>query len=445
MSVGAPAQGRALIKSWDADTRWDRLALGGIVAGVLLRALFVFILHPPHDYVYSDMQGYVTRAMEVARGHAQVPRDLAFYPPGTHLLLAASFKLFGTGPAGLHWADAAWFALSAVSPAFVWRLVRELLGPAAGAVTAVLAALAPLFILYAGFFTSETPSLALLSGALWLGYRARSAPPLQALSLSVAGGLLGGLLVATRPQFILNLLLVAAALLQSARTRWRAVPGFAVGLIGVVAVVVAINSNNAGHVTGFSENSGLTFFQAQCNIHRVSTGRPPGFGYVFENPVAFSLRRGHDAYFPNHVGWDSGFFFRQGLDCIGSDGLGHVPILARDVIDLTATSIPWPLMNEIALSRIGDIANVLYSAALVALTLLVPLARRHWEIDERTRSGTNILLAHLAMVIPVAVVFGAEPRYRVPYDIFGLALMGWLIAGAITRRRAPPVIPRASG
>jgi uncharacterized membrane protein len=81
----------------------------------------------------------------------------------------------------------------------------------------------------------------------------------------------------------------------------------------------------------------------------------------------------------------------------------------------------------------------------VALTLLVPLARRHWEIDERTRSGTNILLAHLAMVIPVAVVFGAEPRYRVPYDIFGLALMGWLIAGAITRRRAPPVIPRASG
>lgn len=426
----------ALIRAWGEEVRWDRLALLGIIVGVLARALFVFALHPPHEYVYSDMQGYVTRAMEVVRGFAPVPRDLAFYPPGTHLLLTAPFKLFGQGSAGLRWADAEWFLLSALAPVFVWRFMRELLGAAAGAIAALLCAVAPLFILYAGFFTSETPSLALLGGALWLGYRARSAPPRGALALGLAGGLLGGALVATRPQFILNLLLVVVALARPVQTRWRAAASFAVGLLAVVGAVVVVNSNNAGHLTGVSENSGLTFYQAQCNIHRVSTGRPPGFGYVFENPVAFSLRRGHDARFPNHIGWDSGFFFGQGIDCVGNNGLGHVAILVRDVLDLTATSVPWPPMDEIALSRIADIANVLYSAALLALLVLVPLARRRWQVDERTRWGVNVLLAQLAMVVPVALVFGSEPRYRLPYDIFGLALAGWLIAGVITRRRS---------
>ncbi|MGI8429797.1 MAG: glycosyltransferase family 39 protein [Solirubrobacteraceae bacterium] len=418
---------RALLCTADGQPHWDRVGVGAVIAGALLRALFVFVLHSPHDYVYSDMRGYLDRAMQVLHGGA-VPRSLALEPPGAHLLLAGPLELFGTGVTGLRWADALWFGFSALVPLFAWRWVRQLLGPVAGAITAALCAAAPLFVLYAGFFTSETPSMALLAGALWLGYRAGSARPWAGLGLGVTGGLLGGALVATRPQFILNLALVFIPLVRNLHARWRAAAGFAFGLIAVIAAIVAVNSSHTGHLTGISENSGLTFFQAQCNIHDVVTGRPPGPSFEFGNPVAAALARGRNVRFPNHIAWDQGFFYRQGLECIGTDGVGQVFILARELVDLTATSIPWPFSNEIALSRIGDIANTLYSVALLIVIALVLLARRRSTLDERTRSGTATLLAHLAMAAPVAVVFGSEPRYRVPYDIFGLALMAWLIA-----------------
>jgi hypothetical protein len=139
-------------------------------------------------------------------------------------------------------------------------------------------------------------------------------------------------------------------------------------------------------------------------------------------------------YFPNHIAWDSGFFFRKGLDCVGNDVLAHVGVWAREVADLSVTTIPWPPVIETALSRIGDVANVLYCAALVGLLAVIPLVRRRWRVDDKTRARTNLLLWHLAMVVPVAILFGSEPRFRVPYDVFGLALMGWLIAGLITRK-----------
>lgn len=417
--------------------RWDRLAVGAVLVGALVRALFVFVLHSPHDYVYSDMQGYVARAVLVVHGGGLMPRYLALNPPGTQLLLAAAFKLFGVDPTGLRWADAMWFAFSALAPLFAWRLVRQLLGPATGAITAALCAAAPLFVLYAGFFTSETPTLALLAGALWLGYRAGAANGWRGPALGAGGGLLGGALVATRPQFVLNVALVLVPLVRNLRGRWRAAVGFAVGVGAVLAAVLAVNSSNAGHLTGISENSGITFFQAQCNVHNVLTGQSAGFAQDFGNPVAQSLGRGRDVSFPDRLAWDQGFFYGQGLKCIGSDGLGQVFVFARDLVDLTATSIPWPLSNEIALSRIGDVANVLYSAALVIVVALVLLVRRRWTLDERSRAGTGTLLAHLAMVVPVTIVFGSEPRYRVPYDIFGLALMAWLIAVAIQALARP--------
>ncbi len=44
-------------------------------------------------------------------------------------------------------------------------------------------------------------------------------------------------------------------------------------------------------------------------------------------------------------------------------------------------------------------------------------------------SGELILLAHLACVVLVAVVFFGEPRLRSFYDVFGLALLAALVTG----------------
>lgn len=384
--------------------------------------------HPPGRYVYSDMQGYVDTAVQVAKGGPGLRRTLALSPPGTHLLLAAPFKLFGTGSAGLVWADAMWVGFSALLPVFAWRLVRLLLGAPAAAITAALCAVYPLFILYTGFFTSEVPSLALLSGALWLGYRAGRSRPWAGMALGAGGGLLAGALVATRPQFLLNVGLVVLFLVRRFRATWRAGLAFGLTLVAVLSVVVVVNSRNAGRLTGLSENSGIQFYQAQCPVHTVSTGHSPGLTLHFQNPVSGDLQRGRNVSFPNHLGWDSGFFLHQGLRCIGQRGLGQILMVGRNLADLTVTSIPWPLSEEIGLSRIGDTTNILYCGALLgALLIMWRLWRRH-PLDDDARWGTGTLLAHLAMIVPVTVIFGSEPRYRVPYDLFGLALLAWLIA-----------------
>ena len=83
---------------------WDGIALGGIAVGALIRLVWI-IAHSPLDYVYSDMEAYVARAAKVAEG-LPLERIDAFYPPGTHLLLALPMLVFGTGRTGL-WADAA--------------------------------------------------------------------------------------------------------------------------------------------------------------------------------------------------------------------------------------------------------------------------------------------------------------------------------------------------
>src|SRR5919205_184060 len=86
--------------------------------------------------------------------------------------VAVAAILGGAVARGLWVAAGIWWLLSAVTPFFAWRLARLLLGAIAGAVAAVLTALSPLYVTNAGYFLSETPALAFLLAALWLGYRA---------------------------------------------------------------------------------------------------------------------------------------------------------------------------------------------------------------------------------------------------------------------------------
>src|SRR5919107_5820362 len=185
------------------ENRWDRIALVSILTGAIVRIVWGLVLHPPFDHLYSDMGGYVGRAQQLATG-AGLQRYDAFFPPGTHVLLAAPMTLFGTERAGL-WAGAVlWCALSAAIPLFAWRLARLLLTPAAAALTALFCALWPLYITYGGYFTSETPSLALLLASLWAGYRAVRLSGRSAGWLGLVAGLLGGVAGAHPPPPFLN-------------------------------------------------------------------------------------------------------------------------------------------------------------------------------------------------------------------------------------------------
>jgi hypothetical protein len=407
--------------------RWDQLALAAVVLGALVRALWVFVLHQPFDHIYSDMQGYVQRAEKLAEGGPLFPYD-AHYPPGTHFLLAVPFRIFGAGDTGLWAAAVLWWALSSLGPFFMWRLARLLLTPAAAALTALFCAVWPLHVTYAGFFSSETPSIGLLSGGLWLAYRAqRTVRRDEAASHGLAAGLVAGAAIAVRVMFVLNFLIVAIQTLLRHPRGLRAVAAATAGVAVVMAGVIAHNSAAEDRLAGPDGHGGLVFFIGHCDVKYVAlTGKGGNFG--FGPPPQFQLGRGRTYNLPDHAPWDAGFFYREGLQCIRENGVNHLSILTLSLANMTATTLLWPHVNEPRLRDVVTVANFLYSLALlpiVAGALVLASRRRAAGLP----SGELTMLLHLSMIVPVAIIAAVgEPRYRTVYDLFGLALLAAIVA-----------------
>lgn len=428
------------------SVHWHRLALGAIALGAFLRVVWVLGLHPPMDFIYSDMKTYVDTAIRFADG-GSLDRYDAFYPPGTHLLLAVPLFIFGTDRTGL-WAGAVlWCALSAFTPYAMWRFARYHLTTAAAALTAVFVALWPLHISYAGYFTSETPALAFLVASLWLVAAAASGR--HAMS-ALRAGILGGVAMANRPALGLNALVAIAS--APGATRVRTAAAYGAGAAVILALVVLHNSLAAGKPTFLSENGGLTFFIGRCDVLRVETGdSSTGRHFVFAAPPALERGSGRTYRMTSPLVWEQEAFFRMGLDCIREDGVAHLRTVARGVFDMTLTSKPWPQVDEADHGARITIVNTLFSVALPFIVVgAIGLIR---ERRRRGRaSGEAVMLAHLACVLATAVLFFGDPRFRTPYDVFALALLAALIAHRLFDRDAPteraanaaPVVARES-
>jgi 4-amino-4-deoxy-L-arabinose transferase-like glycosyltransferase len=407
--------------------RWDSVAVFAIVFGAVMRVGWIMIVHPPPEYVYSDMRGYVIRAERLASGNMLGPVD-AFYPPGTQWLLAIPLKVFGTD-VGLWVAAGLWCVLSIAVVWLSWRLARELLTPVAAGLTAVLCALSPLFITYGGFFTSETPALAFLLAALWLGVMATRRAGRTAVLLSLSSGLLGGVAMAVRPQFLLNLLIMAAVIVFAFRKGLAPLASFGAGVVAVLAVVVTHNTAAAGHLTGLATNSGLNFWFGHCEAKRVTTFDDKGRQTAqFAHTVPNLTGRGGEYTFHNVDTWDDQFFYQLGWECIQQDGPAHVFRLARNIIDMTATTVPFPQADSSAWQRdVVQASNVAYNVLLpwILIESLFLIARRRRTGDAM---GEIFLLVNLACAAVLAMLIVGDPRVRSVYDVFGLALLAALIA-----------------
>jgi len=410
--------------------RWDRVGLGAAGLGGAFRLLFGLVLHPPLHYEYSDMADYVSRAALAAK-HAPLAHYDAYHPPGTYLLLQVPFRLFGTRHTG-HWAATVlWAALSALAPLFMWLFARRLLTPAAAAIATALVAFWPLHVTLGGFFLSETPAITLLLLTLWLLALSSQTEGRRAIALGVAAGLAAAAVLAVRPQLVLNLFIGVLPLLFAWRRQRRWWAGAAVGIAFPLAFVLALNASAAGHFAGLSENDGVNFFYGHCHIAFVHAGHPGGEQVGFSSPVNAQLHRGHDVSFPDREIGDQAFFFRKGLDCIRHDGIGHIGRELSNVNDMLATSVPWPMANEQHLRWFVVPANDLLSLSLIAIVIgAIALIRRR---PARWRSSEALLLAHLLCFLPTALVFIGEPRYRSPYDLFALALVGSLVNESLGR------------
>jgi 4-amino-4-deoxy-L-arabinose transferase-like glycosyltransferase len=420
------------MRDWDAR-QWRRLALTAIAGGALARAVYILGFHEPLDYVYSDMQGYVEHAKLLAGGVTETDPQYTLTPGGTHILLAVPLWIFGSGHSGLWVGQAMWFAMSAATPYFMWRFASCLLSPAAAALTAVFCSAWVLFITNSSYFLSETPALFFLTASLWLAARVAKGVATRPLATGALAGLVAGAAMATRPQFALNLGLALIPLV--AGRRWLKPAGALVGAGAVViALLVVHNTTVADKFTLVSDNSGLNFFQAQCDVKTVTMSKD-GSTYGYGAPPAHQRGDGRDYVFDGHLPGDAGFFYDQGAKCIRDDGVAHLRLVARNVVDMGATTVIWPQSTEEGLHHVVKIANILYALALPVIVVgSILLIRRRRRAGEG--QGELYMLLHLACLLPTALLFVGDPRYRMTYDIFGFALLAALIAYHVIERPA---------
>jgi hypothetical protein len=127
-------------------------------AALAVRLVFNLGLHPPLDYVFSDMAGYLGRA---ARLFDQAPGVVdpysTFYPFGTHYLVALIQALFGRE--SRHAIGVVFAALGAGAVAYAFATAARLC-PSRPRLLAVYAALLVLHVphvMLGGFVLSEIP------------------------------------------------------------------------------------------------------------------------------------------------------------------------------------------------------------------------------------------------------------------------------------------------
>lgn len=250
----------------DAAPAW-RMLLLIVATGLVLRLGCAALLGP---VVTSDGAVYLGLAKRLLEGRAYVdPRgDLAYWPPGYPMSLAAAGAVFGLAkPAAAILSVNLASYLAATAGAFL--LGRWLYGPAAGLAAAALLAAWPNLVLGASGASKELPALGLLTAAVafYVLARRRNGGRIDAgnLAATLACGLCLGMASLVQPalMFLPSAVLLAEALQPS--TLRAAVARLVVVIAGVVVVIAPWSMRNAeqlGAAVPIATNGGDVLYRA---------------------------------------------------------------------------------------------------------------------------------------------------------------------------------------
>lgn len=419
------------------------LAVGAVV--VVNRAKFVLLAHPPSQFVWSDMQGYVDRAWRLAQPGVQLNRFDTFYPPGTHVLMAPLFRMAGSRDAGMQANQYLWLVLAVVTLWAVGALAYKLFGHPLAAVVAMLLLMghAP-FTVFTGFFMSESPFAAFMAVSLWLGLVARdmdTGRPWRRACVYAVAGLVAGLAASIRPQFLFGAMTIGFPLLHRRFpfVRLREATALAIMFALPCLASIGLNRHASGVKMGMSGNAGFNFFQGHCDVVHVETHSADGGGwYAFAAPVRIQRvqREGKPekkVVIRGHMAWENDYFFAEGFKCIRQDGLAHLRRTYANVEDLFSPADPWP-PNSGRFAVASNWSNHVYCHAL--LLMLFPVL-----LLSRFRWAERWLLLQMLTLMPVGLLFYGDSRYRVPYDMFGMLMVAGLVTAMLRLRRDPRRVP----
>lgn len=288
---------------------------------LVTRLTWNLVIHPPRNFVFSDMGGYFNRSEDFVKQPLTATADyLSFFPWGTHAFLGLVRKIFTTpltcprevkdniAAAGCAPMDIALALLGVVGVFYTTLLARRLTrrGPP-GATwyrrrwVYVVIGLGTVvyypFLAQGGFYMSEVPFLACLAAATFHSVRLVDEGK---TSDAILFGLFAGLGSFARPQMLMSVAFLAVFWLFRRRqlrgaTLWRlalaCVPLALLLLFSAIRTTRHIREHDKNEIALVSTNDALNYTFGRC--HPISIeARTKGYRSFFGPPSLGSLHFG---------------------------------------------------------------------------------------------------------------------------------------------------------
>ncbi|MCX4246582.1 hypothetical protein [Paraliomyxa miuraensis] len=432
-----------------------RFLLVLVVLALLTRLIWVLWVHPPGDYVFSDMKKYVERAQDLAVHGWHPERTLAWQAWGTHYLLAIPLRLFG--PDALVAGAVTWGLMGAAAvPAGYLLSCRVSTWAWMPKVVGVALLLWWPSLSNGGYFLSEAPFLCF---QLWstLGL----VVVLQEGRRPLLAGLASAVAFAVRPQsamfFVLVLVTWAVNRKRLPRVGWRQLVLVALPLLLMLGYSTWRFHYHTGRWAGVAENANMNLTAGRC--HNIVTQAFPTEHAMRRSERDRNTRNGRRVSLPA--------FRVLAASVPPSHPLALRPAMGGETIRMVGyigDAEPHRELRAECYRRTGVLEQLRYSVVNASLLWfvghqwpeqskngrwlqppaegfkylfqvvvwfpsLLGLGAGLWWI--RRRPGLTFCAWQLMTSITVAAIFFGTIRLRTPYDPYAiiLALEGWVLLG----------------
>lgn len=421
-----------------------------------VRLVWNLKIHPPLEFAYSDMAGYLDRAnivldrpWKVGTPHPygegffeQIGERLwgvptiwmTLFPYGTHAFLTVVKFLFGRNNATAIGVAYAVIGALAVSYSYATaarftprRWVRRI-------VALILVIYYP-WISLGGYALSEAPFTLCVAATAFYGLRLADEGRARDAWLL---GLFAGLGFVVRPQILVAVVLIAIHFLFRARTWKRFTLGLAMRAAIPLAFLVAISSARLAWHTGewkqwprkaglVSTNGPMNAVFGRCHNHTLNSeakdGKswfgPPSLGalWAYEKEHPKPLFRldpvfGETVKITGHM-WDAEPNQKMAAACVKKSGyLRQAKFAITHVVLLWGYNIIWPDQGQKPKWKVPMQVFCIGHAILIlpgaAIAMFLAFRRRH--------ARTMLIALHVWSQVITAMLYFGDTRYRAPYD-----------------------------
>lgn len=435
------------------------------VLALISRLLWVLWVHPPGDYVYSDMARYVERAQALAaHGFRLGIRNLAWQAYGTHYLLSIPLALFGRE--AFVQAGVVWALLGAGAVPIGYLLACRVLSRRWMTYVAGVALLGWYPNLSTtGYFLSEPPFLFFQLCSTWALVVA-----FQEGRRPLLAGTTGAIAFMVRPQAAVFYVLVLGVWLVNRRR----LPHVRVPQLAKVAIplLLALGFSlfrfhaHTGYWGGVAENANMNLTAGRCHnivtqafrtegLRRRSDARKttrdgrrvslPGYRVLArkipdDHPLGLRPALGGESIkIVGYIG-DPEIHRELRRRCYETTGLwGQVRYSVVNLMLQWFVGSQWPDMERGRKKFLPPserfkyvYQQVVWFPSLVGLVLVLVRVRR--------RPGPALLALQLLTSMFIAATFFGTIRLRTPYDPYAilLAIEGWAFAAMLVWPRVRP-------